>query len=330
MTKKFLKNKALAVKCVFSMLLAAVPATDVAAQTDIREVSVTAPDGVELKGTLTVPDKGGEPVSLVIMIAGSGSPDRDGNQKRAGVNTDCLKMTAEELEKAGTASLRFDKRMAGESIIPDMKEENMRFDDYISDTRALVDKYYGDRRFSRIILLGHSEGALIAIAAAANNPKVGGLITVAGTGRNMADLLKEQLADRAPQLTASVTPIIDSLKAGKEYPGVPAELNSLFRPSVQPFLISCMRYEPAELIKQVKCPILVIQGNMDIQVSLQDAEILCQANPAAKKAVIEGMNHVLKDTDTKDLQTQLFKTYMNPSVPLSAGYVKAVTAFAAD
>ena len=100
MTKKFLKNKALAVKCVFSMLLAAVPATDVAAQTDIREVSVTAPDGVELKGTLTVPDKGGEPVSLVIMIAGSGSPDRDGNQKRAGVNTDCLKMTAEELEKA--------------------------------------------------------------------------------------------------------------------------------------------------------------------------------------------------------------------------------------
>ena len=79
------------------MLLAAVPATDVAAQTDIREVSVTAPDGVELKGTLTVPDKGGEPVSLVIMIAGSGSPDRDGNQKRAGVNTDCLKMTAEEL-----------------------------------------------------------------------------------------------------------------------------------------------------------------------------------------------------------------------------------------
>ena len=90
-----------------------------------------------------------------------------------------------------------------------------------------------------------------------------------------------------------------------------------------------MRYEPAELIKQVKCPILVIQGNMDIQVSLQDAEILCQANPAAKKAVIEGMNHVLKDTDTKDLQTQLFKTYMNPSVPLSAGYVKAVTAFAA-
>ena len=288
MTKKFLKNKALAVKCVFSMLLAAVPATEVAAQTDIREVSVT------------------------------------------GVNTDCLKMTAEELEKAGTASLRFDKRMAGESIIPDMKEENMRFDDYISDTRALVDKYYGDRRFSRIILLGHSEGALIAIAAAANNPKVGGLITVAGPGRNMADLLKEQLADRAPQLTASVTPIIDSLKAGKEYPGVPAELNSLFRPSVQPFLISCMRYEPAELIKQVKCPILVIQGNMDIQVSLQDAEILCQANPAAKKAVIEGMNHVLKDTDTKDLQTQLFKTYMNPSVPLSAGYVKAVTAFAAD
>ena len=188
MTKKFLKNKALAVKCVFSMLLAAVPATEVAAQTDIREVSVTAPDGVELKGTLTVPDKGGGPEPFPY----------DRNQKRAGVNTDCLKMTAEELEKAGTASLRFDKRMAGESIIPDMKEENMRFDDYISDTRALVDKYYGDRRFSRIILLGHSEGALIAIAAAANNPKVGGLITVAGPGRNMADLLKEQLATVPP------------------------------------------------------------------------------------------------------------------------------------
>lgn len=328
MAKTFLNDKALAVKCVFSMLLAAVPAAEVAAQTDIREVSIPAPDGVELKGTLTVPDKGGEPVPLVIMIAGSGSPDRDGNQKHAGINTDCLKMTAEELEKAGVASLRFDKRGAGGSIIPDMKEENIRFDDYISDTRALVDKYYGEPRFSRIILLGHSEGALIAIAATADNPKVGGLITVAGAGRNMADLLKEQLSDRAPQILAAASPIIDSLKAGKEYPGVPAELNALFRPSVQPFLISCMKYEPAELIKQVKCPVLVIQGDMDIQVSLQDAEILCQANPAAKKAVIEGMNHVLKDTDTKDMQVQLFKTYMNPSVPLSTGYVKAITSFA--
>lgn len=329
MVKTFLNDKAVHVKYAFSALLA-VLAIQAPAQTDIQEISIPAKDGVELKGTLTVPDKGGEPVPLVITIAGSGSPDRDGNQKRAGINTDCLKMTAEELEKAGVASLRFDKRGAGESVMPGIKEENMTFDDYISDTRALVDKYYGDKRFSRIILLGHSEGALIAFAAAANNPKVGGLITVAGAGRNMADLLKEQLSERAPQILVAATPIIDSLKAGRKYPAVPAELNALFRPSVQPFLISCMKYEPTELIKQVKCPILVVQGDMDIQVLPKDAEALCAANPLARKALIEGMNHVLKDTDTKDLQVQLFKTYMNPSVPLSAGYVKAVTAFAAD
>ncbi|WP_419536539.1 hypothetical protein [Endozoicomonas sp.] len=76
-------------------------------------------------------------------------------------------------------------------------------------------------------------------------------------------------------------------------------LNSLFRPSVQPYMISWVQYDPAIEVAKLKIPTLIIQGSTDLQVGIHDAEFLATASPKAQKVIIQGMNHVLKDSATE-------------------------------
>lgn len=293
-----------------------------------ENVTLKVNDSVQIQGTLLLPEGVNGAVPLVIIVAGSGPTDRNGNNPQMENNS--LRMTADSLAAAGIASLRYDKRGIAASRIENLKEEELIFDDYVDDLNGWVDMYAGDRRFSKIVVLGHSEGSLIGLAAAQNNPRIEGFISVAGSGRSMDKLLKEQIGRQSSQALTFINPIVDSLKAGKTVESVMAPFNVLFRPSVQPFLISCFRHDPAVLISRVECPVLIVQGDKDIQVTVADADSLSAANPSARKAVIAGMNHVLKTTDTMDMQAQVIKTYMDPTLPLNKEFARIIIAFVKD
>lgn len=279
----------------------------------------------QLKGKLLIPGSAAT-YPVVLLIAGSGPTDMDGNSAPLQMTNNSLKYLAEGLAIKGIASLRFDKRGVATSASAGKDEYSLRFDDYIKDVRGWIDYLSRDRRFSAIYVVGHSEGALIGIVACEDNPKVKGYVSIAGTGRPMYELLEEQLAGQPETIRKMATSINDSLKLGKMVPGVPLGLQVLFRSSVQPYLISCYKYDPIEEIKKLTIPILIIQGRNDIQVTVKDAELLKQGAPSADLQFIEKMNHVLKNCETMD-QARQIPTYRDPNLPVNSNLLILIEKF---
>ena len=274
-------------------------------------------------GTLVVP--GNVRTSpVVLIIAGSGPTDRNGNSP-LGVQTYTYKMIAENLAENGIASLRFDKRGIAQSRSAMTAESDLRFETYINDVNEWISLLKSDKRFSSIIILGHSEGSLIGMVAAEQS-KVDGFISIAGAGRSADIILKEQLENKLPQqLMDESNKILDSLKAGKTVSNVNLVLASLYRPSVQPYMISWLRYDPAMEISKLKIPVLIVQGSTDLQVAVKDANLLSAAKPDAKLLIIENMNHVLKESDSD--QQKNMATYTNPVLPLKSGLAEEIISF---
>jgi len=267
-------------------------------------------------------------IPVVLLIAGSGPTDRNGNQPQLLNNS--LLMLADGLYQNGIASLAFDKRGIGESRSAGGEEKDLRFEHYINDAKEWIDLLSRDKRFSDVIVVGHSEGSLIGLIASVNNPRVDKYISVAGVGVKAGDILKEQLtrqmAGQPESLKETVFGYIDQLEEGQTIDDVPAYLNMLFRPSVQPYMISWFKYDPQKEIAKLSIPTLIVQGTTDIQVGVDQAEILAKANPKAKKVIIEGMNHVLKDCNTMDQQKQM-ATYTDPKLPINKELLRSIIDF---
>ena len=280
-----------------------------------RPFDLRTPSG-DIKGKLLTPGMG-EGYPVVLLIAGSGPTDMDGNSSQMGLNPNSLKLLAQGLSEKGIASVRFDKRGVASSAASGKEEYLLRFDDYINDVRLWIDKLAGDRRFSGIYVLGYSEGALIGMLACKDNPKVKGYISMAGAGRPLYEVIESQLAAQPEVIKDMVKGINDSLKVGKLQPNVPLGLQALFRPSVQPYLISCYKYNPSEIIGTLTMPVLILQGKTDIQVTITDAGLLRKAAPKADYYLIDNMNHVLKTCTTTEQQAQAV-TYTDPSLPVNA------------
>ena len=278
-------------------------------------------DGFDIHGTLRVPEADSA-VPVALIIAGSGAADRDGNSP--GMINNSNKMLAEGLNANGVATLNTDKRGIAASANPDAKEEDLRFEDYIKDASLWIDFLADDPRFSEVFIIGHSEGSLIGMCVAKDNPKVDAFVSLAGVGVSGDVILKKQLGEQSAMLLEIVTPMIDRLKAGELLGEVDPMLMSLFRPSVQPYIISWFQYDPAEIIKQLTIPVLIINGTTDIQVGVEQAELLQDAKPDAKLVLIENMNHVLKDAEVANRIAQL-PVYMDPDLPLSAELIPAIT-----
>ncbi|HEU4520672.1 MAG TPA: alpha/beta hydrolase, partial [Thermoanaerobaculia bacterium] len=168
------------------------------------------------------------------------------------------------------------------------------------------------------------EGSLIAMLAAQKVP-VAAVVSIAGAGRPAGDLLLEQLAGVPPALLEDARRIIAELTAGRTVGQVPAELQTLFRPSVQPYLISWFRYDPAAEAAKLEMPLLVIQGTTDVQVAVADAERLARASGKARLFIIDGMNHILKDVPP-DADAQV-RSYSDPALPLSPTLANAIRSF---
>jgi len=275
----------------------------------------------QIFGTLTTPDLTKKyPVALI--IAGSGPTDRNGNN--AMMKNNSLKMLAEALAKNGIASLRFDKRGIGESkAAGGLSESSLVFENYIDDAKSWINYLKQDKRFSKIIVIGHSEGSLIGMIAAAKADK---FVSIAGAGDSADKIIKTQIGSRSmKQLEDMTFPIIDSLKNGFTVKKVDPMLVSLFRPSIQPYLISWFKYNPQTEIKKVTIPVLILQGNNDIQVTVKDAENLSEANKNAELVIIDKMNHVLKIIDG-DKEDNL-ASYNNETLPISETLVDKIVSF---
>lgn len=272
---------------------------------------------------------GGEAECVALLIAGSGPTDMDGNSSIANMKNNSLKMLAGKLADSGIASLRFDKRGVASSVAAAKKECDLRFEDYVNDVVGWVDCLSKDYGFKKIIIIGHSEGALIGMLACQMRPKlIKGYVSLAGAGRPAYELIEEQIAEQQlPEaIREEVASINESLKTGREVADVPNCLQALFRTSVQPYLISWYKYNPQTVISTLVMPILVVQGEMDIQVSVQEAKLLKKACSAARLLVINSMNHVLKDCNTKDRQAQQV-VYASPLLPLNVELVSGIISF---
>ncbi len=274
-----------------------------------------------LHGTLDLPSSTA-PYPVVLIIAGSGATDRDGNQTQ--LKNDSLKQLGQGLAAKGIAALRYDKRGVGESASAMATEAEMRFETYIADAGQWVDWLRQDPRFSRVSIAGHSEGSLIGMVAA-KQTKADGYISIAGSGRTAQALLREQLRGKLPaNLQTKNNEFLDKLSAGQTVTNVPTELMVLYRPSLQPYLISWFKYDPVREIAALEIPVLIIQGTTDLQVSVADAKRLAAAKKTAKLSLIDGMNHVLKQAK---LPAEQQATYTNPALPIMAQVVKEIVAF---
>lgn len=285
-------------------------------------VVLETPTG-NIEGTLLLPSK--ENIPLVLIIAGSGPTDRDGNS--GSLKNNSLKMLAQGLYDNNIASFRFDKRGIAKSAKAMISEEDLRFEHYIRDVQQWYLLLKNDSRFSSVIILGHSEGSLIGMIAS-QDVIPDKFISLAGPGVSMQATLKRQLADQPPYVLSMSLPIIEELEKGKTVDSVPPLINILFRPSVQPYLISCFKYDPAIEISKVKSPILIVQGTTDIQIQVEDAKKLAAANSNSELVIIEGMNHILKEADANRFLN--LRTYGDPSLKLKQGLIESITSFIVD
>lgn len=281
----------------------------------------------ELHGTM-VNTRNSDPI--VLIVPGSGPTDRDGNNP-LGVKSDAYKMLAEGLIEERIATVRIDKRgMFGSAAAGDPNITSPQA--YVDDIHAWIDAIKAERKSDEcVFLLGHSEGALMVSLAAKDRKDVCGVILVAGMGRKMGDVIREQLTSNpanAPVLDQAL-PAIAELEAGRhvDVTGMHPALLPLFQPKVQDYLIAMFTIDPVEAVAKSGKKTLILQGDRDLQVTMADAHLL-NAAPKTRLDVISGMNHILKAAP-EDRAGNL-ATYADPSLPLADKLIRRIRKFVKD
>jgi len=272
-----------------------------------------------IDAVLTVPADVERPV-VALLIAGSGSTDHDGNGPQ--IKPATLKKLSEQLVARKIATLRYDKRGAGGWKPEFGRAEDFRFKDYVDDAVALVDHLRAGGKFSKIVLVGHSEGGLVAILTAARVP-VDRLILLATAARKQGDLLKAQMEKKlSADAFAPVAKAIDAIMAGEAVDPPPQGL--AIPPVMQPSIASALSADPVEPLLKLVVQTLIVAGGEDHQIARLDFLALSTAAPVAKTLWLPRMNHVLVDVtdDADDLAS-----YNQAERPLDADMIDAVSAF---
>lgn len=303
-------------------VLSVVPMQD-PAPAQSSPIEVVTPTGT-LHGAWLQPTQG--TAAVAVILPGSGPTDRDGNSAQFGIQAGTYRLLAEALAEEGIATARIDKRGIGQSAAAGPSEADLRFSTYVDDAVAWATRAAQEAGQPCAWLIGHSEGALVALAAANQAPRrVCGLVLLSGAGRPAGDVLREQLANLPePQKTEAYDTLAE-LEAGRTVARPPAGLASLFRPSVQPYLISWLALDPAELIWRWQGRVLIGQGLTDIQTTEADARRLAGAQPRASLVLWPEVNHVLK-TAPDERQANI-ATYLDPNLPLANGVADTVSDF---
>ena len=286
-------------------------------------VTIPGPQG-PLGAALTDPGKG---APALILIPGSGPTDRDGNNP-LGVKGGVYRQLGDALAARGVATLRIDKRGMFSSKAAIADGNKVRVADYAADVHAWA-TYLKAHGKPCAWLAGHSEGGLVALAAAQDPADLCGLVLIASPGRPLGSILREQLKPKLPpEMMASVEPAIAALEQGDHVDPatIPAPVAPLFNPAVQDYLIDLMRTDPAKLAAASKLPMLIVQGEADAQVSVADAQALKAAQPKARLVLIPRMNHVFKDVDPADTAANL-ASYGDEAMAIDPAPAEAIASF---
>lgn len=272
-----------------------------------------------VEGTLLAPRQ--ETVPLAIIINGSGPIDRNGNEMMTKNNA--AKKLAEALAKKGIATFRYDKRTLKAQQL-NIDEKDMRFDDFIDDAKAVIKRFSELPNYSSLYIIGHSQGSLVGMIAA--QEKADGFISIAGAGQTIDNLIVEQIGRQMPGLEESARTAFNELRANGKVKDYNQGLASLFKKSIQPFMFSWMKYDPQQEIKKLEMPVLIINGDNDLQVNTNEVEKLKAAKPDAKLVIIENMNHIYRIIDKNDdIANQ--KSYNEPQRPISNEMVEQISNF---
>jgi alpha-beta hydrolase superfamily lysophospholipase len=300
---------------------------------------------------------------IVLLLSSAGANDRDGNNFSVPGRNDALRALAQALRALGIASLRYDKRGVGESYRLVEREEDLVFADHIDDAAAVIRIIEKDPRYSRIVVAGHAEGALVGAAAmrqagagkvssrtvstpggAANSGVIAGAIEFAGagianaasgrmalvvmcaSGRGAVETVEAALDEAPERIKAEAAAIMKALRAGKSYATPNPYLADFFRPSWQPYLSSWLRHDLGVEIATLRAPILLVHGERDLQVSLPEFDLLGRLRPEVAAFVVPRMNHVLKDVPPDSDEN--YRAFTDPSFPLAIGLAELIAAFA--
>ncbi len=274
-----------------------------------------------INGSLYSPLKQNKKTNLVILIAGSGPTDRDGNQK--GLTNNSLKYVSEALAKNDIAVFSYDKRIIAQMKSKTVNEAALTFDDFITDATSVLLFFKNKKKYNKIIIAGHSEGSLIGMIAA--NEKADAFISLAGAGRTIDAVLVDQITKQAPFLKEETQKNLNILKSGKTFELKNPMLASIFRESIQPYMISWIQYNPQIEIAKLQMPVLIVNGTKDLQVAVSEAELLKKAKPGAQIVLIENMNHIFKVINGDDAENM--KSYSNPDIPISTKLTSTITTF---
>ncbi len=274
-------------------------ATDYEAPADApyraEQVRISTPAGHTLAATFTRPREGAGPFPVVVTISGSGPQDRDefipvANGYRP------FRQFADSLGRSGVAVLRFDDRGTGASTGDHSAATSA---DFADDVRAVLRWLRGrpDVASERIILLGHSEGAMIAPMVAATDRRLGGVILMAGpaqTGRDIVLYQQRFAIDRDSTLRSAAARDSAAAVARATYDSVAV---------TRPWWRFFASHDPLPTARQVTVPALVLHGATDRQVTAEQAETLGAAiraggNRDVTVRVFPGLNHLfLPDPD---------------------------------
>ncbi len=256
----------------------------------------------KIMGTLI--DEGKE--SIVIITPGSGPTDRDGNSQLMPGKNDSLRMLAKGISESGISIYRYDKQSS----------KDLLFSDFIEDLVEVI-KYFRDDGYENIYLAGHSQGALVAFAAA-NLQAVEGVISLNGAGRSIDLTIADQIG------VESIGPYLEMVRKGEEFTGELEALKQIFRKETIDFLSSWIEYNPCEELKEISVPVLLVRGRSDLQVSDIELKLLHQAKPEAKVVLVDKMNHVLKIVEN---QEENVASYNSPDFQISDILIEEVVAF---
>jgi alpha-beta hydrolase superfamily lysophospholipase len=246
----------------------------------------------QLAGTLLLPDGAG-PWPAVLLIAGSGPTDRNGNTPLLPAALDNVKRLAQALARHGVASLRYDKRGVGESVYPGLNEEALRFEHLVDDAVLLAERLADEEAVRGVSLVGHSEGALIA-ALAAEDAQAQAIVSISGAGSRASALMRRQIAGQLPgDIAEPALAALDALEAQQRIDDVPDALVLLFRPTVQPYLMSWFRHDPPAVLAQLQLPVLLMHGDADPQLDVEHVRWLQAGKPDARVRIVDGMDHLL-------------------------------------
>jgi len=304
--------------------LKALAQTGVTIDPSLTESPVTAKTlSGSISGSLVIPQNVSGKIPVVLIIGDAGSTDRDGNNANEGIAGNTYKLLANELGKKGIATLRYDKRLVGQSV-SSTKESQLRIDDYSDDAVVLINLLNDDQRFSKIILFGHGQGSLVSMMAMIEEP-VKAYISAEGASEQEDKILTDRLKSKPRFIQDEFKTILDSMRKGKTTDNIDPALYSIARPSIQTFVMSWCRLVPLKGIKKVKLPTLIIQGTTDLQNTPDNADKLKKAKSDGVLLMVNGMNHILKNAPADPEQNQA--TFSKPDLPLNPEMVTGIVDF---